>query len=74
VRPSRHGAEISPRDIDVLNADESYDDAKDGDYSPTPAYKAPRPTMQPKRSDKKVILDISYFFYLRTLMFDAERF
>ena len=64
---SRHGAEISPRDIDVLDADESNDDAEDGDYSPTPAYKAPRPTMQPKRRDKKVILDSSYFFYLRPL-------
>ena len=30
--------------------------------------------MQPKRSDKKVILDSSYFFYLRPLTFGAERF
>jgi len=72
--PSRRGAEISPRDIDVLDADESNDDAEDGDYSPTPAYKAPCPTMQPKRSDKKVILDSSNFFDLRPLTFDAERF
>ena len=74
-RPSRRGAKISPRDIDELDADESDDDAEeDGDYPPTPAYKAPRPTMQPKRSDKKVILDSSYFFYLRPLTLDTERF
>ena len=73
-RPSRRGAEISPHDIDELDAYESDGDAEDGDYSPTPAYKAPHPTMQPKRSDKKVILDCSYFFYLRPLTFDAERF
>ena len=30
--------------------------------------------MQPNRRDKKVILDSSYFFYLRPLTFDAERF
>jgi len=71
-RPSRRGTKISPRDIDVLDADESDNNAEDGDYSPTPSYKAPCPTMQPKRSDKKVILDSSYFFYLRPLTFDAE--
>ena len=45
-RPSRRGAEISPHDIDELDAYESDGDAEDGDYSPTPAYKAHRPTMQ----------------------------
>ena len=73
-RPPRCGAKISPRDIDVLDADESDDNAKDGDYSPNPAYKDPRPTMQPKRRDKNVILDSSYFFYLRPLTFDADWF
>ena len=73
-RPSRLGAEISPRDIDVLDEDKSDDNAEDGDYSPTSAYKAPCLTMQPKRRDKKVILSSSYFFYLRPLTFNAERF
>ena len=50
--PSRHGAKISPSNIDVLDADKSDNDAKDGDYSPTPAYKAPRLTAQPNRRDK----------------------
>jgi len=73
-RPPRRGAGISPRDIDVLDADKSDDNVEDGDYSPNPANKDPRPTMQPKRRDKKVILDSSYFFYLRPLTFDADRF
>ena len=73
-RPPRRGAGISPRDIDVLDADESDDNVEDGDYSPNPANKDPRPTMQPKRRDKKVILDSSYFFYLWPLTFDAEQF
>jgi len=73
-RPPRRGAGISPRDIDVLEAVESDNNAKDGDYSLTPACKAPHPTTQPKRRDKKVILDSSYFFYLWPLTFDAEQF
>ena len=73
-RPPRRGAGISPHTVDVLEADESDNDAKDGDYSPTPAYKAPRRTTQPKRRDKKVILDSSYFFYLWPLTFDAVQF
>ena len=46
----------------------------DGDYTPTPAYKAPCPTTQPKKNNKAVVLDSSYFFYLRLLTFDADRF
>ena len=67
------GAGISPRDIDAFKVDVANDDAKDGDNSPTPAYKATRATTQLKRRDKKVILDSSYFFYLRPLTFDTKR-
>ena len=71
----RRGAAISPRDIDALAAEEFDDDFEDGEYSPSPAYKAScTTTQQPRRKDIKIVLDSSYFFFLRPLTFDKDRF
>jgi len=71
----RWGAAISPRDIDALAAEEFDDDFEDGEYSPSPAYKAScTTTQQPRRKDIKIILDSSYFFFLQPLTSDKHRF
>ena len=66
---------ISPHDINALTADESDDNSEDGDFSPSPAYKASHmTTQQPRRKDIKIVLDSSSFFFFRPLTFDKDRF
>jgi hypothetical protein len=68
--------------FDVLNDDalqvrnnNNNDDEGDPNYLPTPKYKRiSQVARNPKTRDPKVVLDSSYFAFLRPLMFDTNKF